>query len=625
MEEELLVRALVSTENSLLNGKQIASVNQVLAGAAAYEVLKRQGGVSSLYPALLDLEQGTNRKCIGQVCVGNGGIQSISNDTLEIKRICVKKINQVMKRFAAYRPDVKPHLAPTVLGPKELSLQTLHENILSVPLREDKTKPNSTVKKSRDSCLASLLKSTDNEDCFPTIEQNTNLQPGGNNPDFEKRRGVGKGFLHKKRQQELYEVEEDENVDMTTGFVSAKSKLSKSFKRPQQAGRGEDNASRNFTQTKRRRGFKPPARVGEGNTENQRSQRARNTTGKSAAGGGFRPDKAIKRALQDQNGVNGKGEGDGLPQEYLDEPRLRNLEPAIIERIENEVLETSDPVTFDDIAGLQFAKDNIEEIVVWPIKNPEYYTGLRQLPKGLLLFGPPGTGKTLIGKAIAHEVNATFFSVSASSLTSKWIGEGEKMVRALFGVAAVKQPSIVFIDEIDSLLCQRSSTENEASRRIKTEFLVQLDGAATQSGEMILVIGATNRPQELDEAARRRFVKRLYIPLPDEVTRTSLLKKLLGKNEHNLTEEEVVQLTNLTAGYSGADVTNLAREASMGPLRDTMRNRRKFDPTTKPQLRPISYRDFLVSLKSIRASVSPDDLVGYQAWNKEFGTQEYIP
>jgi SpoVK/Ycf46/Vps4 family AAA+-type ATPase len=119
------------------------------------------------------------------------------------------------------------------------------------------------------------------------------------------------------------------------------------------------------------------------------------------------------------------------------------------------------------------------------------------------------------GKCVASQSKSTFFSISASSLTSKWVGDGEKMVRALFAVARCHQPAVIFIDEIDSLLSQRSETEHESSRRIKTEFLVQLDGATTDSEERLLVIGATNRPQELDEAARRRFVKRLYIPLPE--------------------------------------------------------------------------------------------------------------
>jgi fidgetin-like protein 1 len=119
------------------------------------------------------------------------------------------------------------------------------------------------------------------------------------------------------------------------------------------------------------------------------------------------------------------------------------------------------------------------------------------------------------GKCIAHESGATFFSISASTLTSKYIGEGEKMVRTLLAVARWKQPSVVFIDEIDSLLTQRSESDHEASRRMKTEFLVQLDGAATHEEDRVLIVGATNRPQEIDEAARRRLVKRIYVPLPD--------------------------------------------------------------------------------------------------------------
>lgn len=187
-----------------------------------------------------------------------------------------------------------------------------------------------------------------------------------------------------------------------------------------------------------------------------------------------------------------------------------------------------------------------------PMMRPDIFTGLRALPKGLLLFGPPGTGKTLIGKAIANQVGATFFCISASSLTSKWVGESESAVRALFALGVHHQPSIIFIDEIDSLLTQRSSDESEASRRIKTEFLVQLDGASTNNDAMVVVIGATNRPEELDEAARRRFVKRLYIPLPDEQGRKQLITTLLnGDNRGCLTEIEIDQVVQRTQGFSG--------------------------------------------------------------------------
>nr|CAI5828105.1 unnamed protein product [Callosobruchus analis] len=187
----------------------------------------------------------------------------------------------------------------------------------------------------------------------------------------------------------------------------------------------------------------------------------------------------------------------------------------MVELIKSEIMDVGPNVHWNDVVGLEFAKAAIQEAVVWPMLRPDIFTGLRRPPKGILLFGPPGTGKTLIGKCVASQSKSTFFSISASSLTSKWVGEGEKMVRALFTVARVHQPAVIFIDEIDSLLTQRNDTEHESSRRIKTEFLVQLDGAMTDNEERILVIGATNRPQELDEAARRRFVKRLYIPLPE--------------------------------------------------------------------------------------------------------------
>ena len=127
----------------------------------------------------------------------------------------------------------------------------------------------------------------------------------------------------------------------------------------------------------------------------------------------------------------------------------------MIELITNEIMDQGAPISWNDIAGLSFAKKSVQEIVVWPMLRPDIFTGLRGPPKGLLLFGPPGTGKTLIGKCIASQSGSTFFSISASSLTSKWVGEGEKMVRALFAVAIVKQPSVIFIDEIDSLLGAR--------------------------------------------------------------------------------------------------------------------------------------------------------------------------
>ncbi|XP_073287752.1 uncharacterized protein, partial [Primulina huaijiensis] len=183
----------------------------------------------------------------------------------------------------------------------------------------------------------------------------------------------------------------------------------------------------------------------------------------------------------------------------------------LVEMINSVIVEQGPSVKWEDIAGLQMAKQALLEMVILPTKRRDLFTGLRKPAKGLLLFGPPGTGKTLLAKAVASESEATFFNVSASSLTSKWVGEGEKLVRTLFLVAISRQPSVIFIDEIDSIMSSRTANENEASRRLKSEFLIQFDGVTSSSDDLVTVIGATNKPQELDDAVLRRLVKRIYI------------------------------------------------------------------------------------------------------------------
>ncbi|KAK3760430.1 hypothetical protein RRG08_023725 [Elysia crispata] len=311
------------------------------------------------------------------------------------------------------------------------------------------------------------------------------------------------------------------------------------------------------------------------------------------------------------------GESKPNQDEPVDE-RLKGIDPKMIELINNEIMDNSSSLTWADIAGLEFAKKTIQEIVVWPMLRPDIFTGLRGPPKGLLLFGPPGTGKTLIGKCIASQSKSTFFCISASSLTSKWVGEGEKMVRTLFAVARCHQPAVIFIDEIDSLLSQRSDSEHESSRRIKTEFLVQLDGATTESEDRILVIGATNRPQEIDEAARRRFVKRLLIPLPEAIARRQIVINLLAQQKSDLSEADIQRICDKTDGYSGADMTNLCREAALGPIRSIPFER--METITPDQVRPIQLPDFEQALLQVRASVSDKDLELYAQWNQTYGS-----
>ncbi|KMQ84235.1 spastin-like isoform x2 protein [Lasius niger] len=253
-------------------------------------------------------------------------------------------------------------------------------------------------------------------------------------------------------------------------------------------------------------------------------------------------------------------------------PVLKGVDQKLTQVILDEILEGGAPVQWEDIAGQETAKQALQEMVILPSLRPELFTGLRTPARGLLLFGPPGNGKTLLARAVATQCHATFFSISAASLTSKYVGEGEKLVRALFSIARELQPSVIFIDEVDSLLSERKDNEHEASRRLKTEFLVEFDGLPCNPEERVLVMAATNRPQELDEAALRRFTKRVYVTLPNLQTRIILLQRLLAKHNDPLTPEELNEMAVLTEGYSGSDLTGLAKDAALGPIRGNIKS-----------------------------------------------------
>ncbi|XP_002192184.1 spastin isoform X3 [Taeniopygia guttata] len=305
------------------------------------------------------------------------------------------------------------------------------------------------------------------------------------------------------------------------------------------------------------------------------------------------------------------------PRKKKDPKIFRNVDSNLANLILNEVVDSGPAVKFDDIAGQELAKQALQEIVILPSLRPELFTGLRAPARGLLLFGPPGNGKTMLAKAVAAESNATFFNISAASLTSKYVGEGEKLVRALFAVARELQPSIIFIDEVDSLLCERREGEHDASRRLKTEFLIEFDGVQSSGEDRILVMGATNRPQELDDAVLRRFTKRVYVSLPNEETRLILLKNLLSKQGSPLTQKELAQLARMTDGYSGSDLTALAKDAALGPIRELKPEQVK--NMSASEMRNIKLSDFTESLKKIKRSLSPQTLEAYIRWNKDFG------
>ena len=241
----------------------------------------------------------------------------------------------------------------------------------------------------------------------------------------------------------------------------------------------------------------------------------------------------------------------------------RGVDRQAAQQILNEIVIQGDEVHWDDVSGLEVAKSALKETVVYPFLRPDLFMGLREPARGMLLFGPPGTGKTMLARAVATESKSTFFAISASSLTSKFLGESEKLVRALFQLAKMLAPSIIFVDEIDSLLSSRSgSGEHEATRRIKTEFLIQwsdLQKAAAGSAltekdkekgdaTRVLVLAATNLPWAIDEAARRRFVRRQYIPLPEGWVRKQQIKTLLSHQKHELSDQDLDHLVTLTEG-----------------------------------------------------------------------------
>uniref|UniRef100_A0A671RQZ6 microtubule-severing ATPase n=1 Tax=Sinocyclocheilus anshuiensis TaxID=1608454 RepID=A0A671RQZ6_9TELE len=280
------------------------------------------------------------------------------------------------------------------------------------------------------------------------------------------------------------------------------------------------------------------------------------------------------------------------PQRKRDMKNFKNVDSKLASLILNEIVDSGAAVQFDDIAGQELAKQALQEIVILPALRPELFTGLRAPARGLLLFGPPGNGKTMLAKAVAMESNATFFNISAASLTSKYVGEGEKLVRALFAVARELQPSIIFIGE-----------NSEDSKR--------------RGDDRVLVMGATNRPQELDEAVLRRFAKRICVALPTEETRLKLLKNLLSKHRNTLPQKELSQLVRMTEGYSGSDLTSLAKDAALGPIRELRPEQVRNMPADK--MRDICFSDFVDSLKRIKRSVSPQTLDQYVRWNRQYG------
>ncbi|KAJ3681380.1 hypothetical protein LUZ60_015869 [Juncus effusus] len=292
-------------------------------------------------------------------------------------------------------------------------------------------------------------------------------------------------------------------------------------------------------------------------------------------------------------------------------------------------------VSFDDIGALENVKETLKELVMLPLQRPELFCKgqLTKPCKGILLFGPPGTGKTMLAKAVATEAGANFINISMSSITSKWFGEGEKYVKAVFSLASKIAPSVIFIDEVDSMLGRRENPgEHEAMRKMKNEFMVNWDGLRTKDRERVLVLAATNRPFDLDEAVIRRFPRRLMVNLPDSTNREKILSVILAKEDlgPDLSFESVA---NMTEGYSGSDLKNLCITAAHCPIREILEKEKKAkslaleEGRPEPDLhgcediRPLSMDDFKFAHEQVCASVSSDssNMNELTQWNELYG------
>nr|GMD34202.1 Spastin like [Ipomoea batatas] len=281
-------------------------------------------------------------------------------------------------------------------------------------------------------------------------------------------------------------------------------------------------------------------------------------------------------------------------------------------------------VRFDDVGALEDVKKALNELVILPMRRPELFShgNLLRPCKGILLFGPPGTGKTLIAKALATEAGANFMSITGSSLTSKWFGDAEKLTKALFSFASKLAPVIIFVDEVDSLLGARGGAfEHEATRRMRNEFMAAWDGLRTKDSQRILILGATNRPFDLDDAVIRRLPRRIYVDLPDAENRLKILNIILAQ-ENLETNFPFEQLANATEGYSGSDLKNLCIAAAYRPVQELLEEEMKGGkPDGHQTLRSLNLDDFLQSKAKVGPSVAYDaaSMNELRKWNEQYG------
>ncbi|CAL5973973.1 Katanin_(p60) [Hexamita inflata] len=299
-----------------------------------------------------------------------------------------------------------------------------------------------------------------------------------------------------------------------------------------------------------------------------------------------------------------------------------NVDARFVDEI-HAILIKNTGVSFSDIAGLDDAKRLLTEAIILPMQVPELFQGPMAPWKGVLLYGPPGTGKTELAKAFATEAKCCFFAASASTIMSKFVGDSEKVVKALFTIARFHAPSIIFMDEIDALMsANAASSDNPVGPRLRQEILTQMQGVASTNAmeQHVVVLAATNHPWNLDEALRRRLEKRIYLPLPELETRLALVKLKLRQCQvdPDLNVEEIAQILE---GYSGSDIGIIVRESLMNQVRkvgiaELAKNKDKYLSEMK-----IGRDDFLAAINKTKPSVAQSDIAKYLKFKQDFSSE----
>ena len=302
-----------------------------------------------------------------------------------------------------------------------------------------------------------------------------------------------------------------------------------------------------------------------------------------------------------------RGSGGSNPQEMDDEAR---------DKIMSTILPEKPNVKWEDIAGLRAAKRAIEESIILPLKRPELFEGMPSW-KGVLLFGPPGCGKTMVAKAAATECESTFFSLSSADLMVKWVGDSEQRVKALFDVARERQPSIIFLDEVDAIGVKRDGSESPVSTRILTQILQGMDGLSSKVDDRLMVLGATNRPWNIDSAMLRRFDKRIMVPLPDIEARKEIFRINFRKLPQLRISDDINidEMGKLTEGYTGDDIKKICMDAWYHPIHE-LQERGELE-TKSP--RKVNRGDFIKAIKARKSSVTPREIAQNNVWAKEVG------